>query len=125
MGFPSGAEILLHADVQLARSYAEPAAAAGAQRSGLFYLFQPQQAAKEAARFRFASAGSGDLHVIEVGDPHAYMPPGPCGAGGWCGSGGGISLVFHAHEASTAAPSLIASGRTLSKVSVWLWCASR
>src|SRR5579871_2525688 len=43
----------------------------------------------------------------------------------WWGRGSGISETFQAQAARSAAPSLIWSGITLSKVSAWLWCAWR
>ena len=43
----------------------------------------------------------------------------------WCRRRAGISDKFHIQAASKAAPWLISPGMTLSKVSVWLWWASR
>ena len=70
MGLCGRAEGVFDADVELARSYLEPASAARAQGFRLFDFRKPKDFSEEAARFRFTAFGSGDLDVVDVRDSH-------------------------------------------------------
>ena len=65
-----GPEILFNADVELARADFEPTSAARSESFRLFDFLQPQNTAEKLARRGFASARSGDLHVVDIGDSH-------------------------------------------------------
>ena len=68
MGFASGMEIRLHADVELLRAAFEPAAATRLERCRLWNFAQAQESPVEFASGRFAPRGSGYLKVIEMRD---------------------------------------------------------
>ena len=65
-----GRERILDADVELLRTRAKPAAAAGAQLLRLRQLLHPEQAAVERARRVLAARRRRDLHVIDARDGH-------------------------------------------------------
>ena len=70
VSFPRGAEVGVHAQVDLDRAALEPGPAAGRERRGLGQLGDPQQSRVEGARLRLAAGGHRELHVIDADDGH-------------------------------------------------------
>ena len=73
MGFLSGAEILLDADVHLLGAAFEPTAASGTKRLRLLNFSHAEEHAVEFTRSGFASFRSSDLHVIELHDSKLHI----------------------------------------------------